>query len=276
MPAGARYLLPGAVAGIAVFAFSRVMIEPLVGRAVDYESAREHAEARLLGDGHDHGPELFTRAVQENVGSAVGIVAFCIAMSVLFAVVHTVMRTVLARRGLTPDPTALALSIGASMFVAIVLIPGLKYPANPPGIGLPDTMEARSSAFVAITIVSVVSAAVAVAAALAGSPRWGSRRAAAAAIIGYVAVMLGAMVLLPSFHEVPAPLTGPDGLAFDGFPAEVQAEFQLYSLLNQALMWLVIAATFGCLAALRRTGADRGLGAGQESWRRAVQSSVGG
>ncbi len=46
--------------------------------------------------------------------------------------------------------------------------------------------------------------------------------------------MLCAMVLLPSFHEVPGPLSGPDGLVLDGFPAEVLAEFRLYSLVNQA------------------------------------------
>jgi hypothetical protein len=38
----------------------------------------------------------------------------------------------------------------------------------------------------------------------------------------------------------------------DGFPAEVLALFRLYSLTNQALMWLVIGATFGCLAAQRK------------------------
>jgi hypothetical protein len=71
--------------------------------------------------------------------------------------------------------------------------------------------------------------------------------------------MLCAMALLPSFHEVPGPLSGPDGLVLDGFPAEVLAEFRLYSLVNQALMWLVIGVTWACLAALPRVSAkDRG------------------
>jgi hypothetical protein len=75
------YLVPGVAAGLVSFAFSRVLIEPLIGAAVDYEGAREHAS--LPGGGHEHGHELFSRSVQENVGAAVGIVAFAAVMGVL-------------------------------------------------------------------------------------------------------------------------------------------------------------------------------------------------
>ena len=240
-----RYLVPGAVAGLVSFGFSRLMIEPLIGAAVDYEGAREH----------EHGHELFTRAVQENVGAAVGVVMFGIVMGVLFAVAYTVMSAVLERRGVRSDPTGLALLLSAGMFAAIVLVPSLKYPANPPTVGLEETIGERSSTFLTITVISVVAACLAVAAGLAWSRRWGTWRATALAVGGYVAVMLCAMAVLPSFHEVPGPLTGPDGLVLSGFPAEVLAEFRLYSLLNLALMWLVIGVTSACLAALPRVAA---------------------
>jgi hypothetical protein len=243
------YLVPGAVAGVVAYAFSRVMIEPLIGAAVHYEGAREQIEAQLAGGNHDHGHELFTRAVQENVGAAVGVIAFGIAMGVLFAVAHTVTRGVLERRGFRPDPTGLALLLSAGMFVAIVLAPGLKYPANPPTVGLPDTIGARSSAFLTMTVISVVAAGLALTAGLAWSRQRGVWQATAVAVGGYTVVILIAMVLLPSFHEVPGPLAGPDGLVLDGFPAEVLAEFRVYSVTNQALMWLVIGATSAAAAA---------------------------
>ena len=247
------YLAPGAVAGVAAFAFSRVMIEPLISAAVDYEGAREHAEAQLAGGGdHDHGHELFTRAIQENVGAAVGVIAFGIAMGVLFAVAYTVIRGVLERRGLRPEAGALALLVAAGMFVAIALAPGLKYPANPPTVGLEDTIGARSSAFLTMTVLSVVAAGVALAVGLARARRWGTWRATGVAVAGYAAVILIAMTLLPNFHEVPGPIDGPDGLLLDGFPAEVLGEFRVYSLANQAMMWLVIGATWAALAAPTR------------------------
>lgn len=240
LDAAVRYLGPGAVAGIVSFAFSRVMIEPLIGAAVEYEGEREHA---LAGGGHEHGHELFTRAVQENVGAAVGVVVFGTVMGVLFALAYTVLE----HRGIRPDPTGVALSLSAGMFVAISLIPSLKYPANPPGVGLDDTVGERSSAFLMITAVSVVGACVAVGVGLAWARRWGAWRATAVAFGGYVAVMLCTMVLLPSFDEVPGPVAGPDGLVLGGFPADVLADFRVYSLLNQAIMWLVIGATSACL-----------------------------
>jgi len=263
IPSAIRFLVPGALAGFVAFAFSRVMIEPLIGAAVEYEGAREHASSQLSGGEHEHGHELFTRAVQENVGAAVGVVAFGVVMGVLFAVAYTMIRTVLERRGLTPDATGLALLISAGMFVAIVLMPSLKYPANPPTVGLEDTVGARSSAFLTITVISVVGACVAVAAGLAWSRRWGTWRATAVAVGCYVAVMLCAMALLPSFHEVPGPLSGPDGLVLDSFPAEVLAEFRLYSLVNQALMSLVVGVTWSCLAALPRAWANDALAVGR-------------
>jgi hypothetical protein len=255
MPSAMRFLVPGVAAGVVSFAFSRVLIEPLIGAAVDYEGAREHAESQLAGGDHDHGHEVFTRAVQANVGAAVGVVVFGIVMGVLFAVAYSMIRTVLERRGITPDPTGLALVLSAGMFAAVVLMPSLKYPANPPTVGLEDTIGERSSSFLAITVISVVGACVAVAAGLAWARRWGTWRATALAVGGYVAVMLCAMALLPSFHEVPGPLSGPDGLVLGGFPAEVLAEFRLYSLVNLALMWMVIGVTWACLAVLPRMSA---------------------
>src|ERR1700754_3063913 len=157
MPSAIRFLVPGAVAGVVAFAFSRVMIEPLIGAAVDYEGAREHAESLLASGDHEHGHELFTRAVQENVGAAVGVVVFGIVMGVLFAVAYTSIRAVLERRGVGPDPIGLALLL-------------------------------------ATTVISVGGACVAVAAGLAWSRRWGTWRTTALAFGGYIAVMVCAMV----------------------------------------------------------------------------------
>jgi hypothetical protein len=249
-PAAVRYLVPGVAAGLAAFAFSRVMIEPIIGAAVDYEGVRAHAEAQLIGGGHDHGHELFTRGVQQNFGAAVGVIAFSLVMGVLFAVAYATIRAALSRRGYNPDPSAMALLLSAGMFVAIALMPGLKYPANPPTVGLEETVAERSSTFLTITVISVVTAAVAVAAALAWSRRRGIWPAAALAGSAYLAVMVGAMVLLPNFDEVPGPLTGPDGIVLDGFPAAALADFRVFSLVNQGLLWLVIGATAACLTAL--------------------------
>lgn len=256
-PATLRYLIPGVVGGLVCFAFSRVMIEPLIGAAVDYEEAREHAEEHLVGGGHGHGHEIFSRSVQENIGAAVGVVAFTVVMGVLFGVAYTVIRAVLERQCAAVDPTGVALILSGAMFVAITLVPALKYPPNPPTVGLEETIGARSSTFLAITVISVLAGCAAAAAGLACSRRWGIWRATAVAVGGYVVIVLIAFATLPSFQEVPGPLAGPDGILINGFPAHVVAEFRTYSLLNQALMWLTIGVTWAGLSSHARSAARR-------------------
>ena len=73
--------------------------------------------------------------------------------------------------------------------------------------------------------------------------------------------MLCAMVPLPSFNEVPGTLSGSEGLLLDGFRAEVLANFRLYSLMNEALMWSFIGVTWVCLAALPRLSANQPVAA---------------
>ncbi|APE16541.1 CbtA family protein [Mycolicibacterium pallens] len=250
LPAAIRYLAPGVAGGIVCFAFSRVLIEPLIGAAVEYEAAREHAESRLAGDAHEHGHELFSRSVQENLGAAVGIIAFAVTMGVLFALSYRVIRTAIERRGGTVDPTGLALLVSAGMFAAIALVPSLKYPPNPPTVGVEETIGARSSAFLTITVISVLAACLAAAVGLAWSRRRGTWPATAMAVSGYLVAMLVACAWLPGFREVPGPISGPDGIVIDGFPAQVLADFRTYSLLNQALLWATIGATWACLSAL--------------------------
>ncbi|MEH3141254.1 MAG: CbtA family protein [Mycobacterium kyogaense] len=231
-----RYLLPGVVAGAVTFLVSRVLVAPLIDAAVDAEAALEHA----AGGEHAHAAELFTRSVQENVGAAVGVIGFGVVMGVLFAVAHTVVARSLATRGVAPNPTALALLLAGGMFVTIALVPALKYPANPPGVGLDDTVAERTSASLMMTILSVVVACAALAAVVVAAHRVPGWRLTGVAVLGYAAVMCVAAALLPSFHEVP-----------DGFPAETLADFRLYSVLIQAVLWAVIGSVWSWLAARR-------------------------
>lgn len=258
-----RHLLPGAVAGVAAFVFSRVMIEPLTGAAIDYEGEREHAEAHLAGahgHGHEHG-ELFSRAVQENLGAATGIVAFAVVMGVLYAVAYQVLQAVLERRGHRPDPVTTALLLAAGMGLAVTVLPALKYPANPPGVGVDDTVAERSSAFLTVTAVSALAAVVAVGVAVRWAREWGVWRAVGAAVGGYLAVMLVVFAAAPSFHEAPGPLhDAGGGLVFRGFPAELLADFRMYSLLNHVLLWLVIGVVFAALVSRTRSTDAEALG----------------
>jgi|SRR5690242_7804223 len=234
----------GLIAGLASFGYARLQISPLIEEAIGYEEARTHAESSLTGD-HGHAHEVFTRALQENVGAGVGTLVFGVVMGALFAVAFSLLLAAFRRHGVAVDPRAAAVLLAVVAFVSSTMIPALAYPPNPPGVGLEDTIGDRTTAYLTVVVAAVSLATVAVSVGLRIVTRFGGWRSAIVAAVGYLVGMATVVVLLPSFHEVPGPMTGSGGeIVFPGFPAEVLSEFRIDSLLTQAILWFVIAAGF--------------------------------
>src|SRR5437660_1493668 len=125
-------VLAGAVAGLVAFVFARIFAEPFIDKAIHYESGRDAAQA-LLDKAAGVPPDVaasspFSRTVQANLGIGVGMILFGAAMGALFAVVYAIC---LGRVG-NLQPRSIALCVAAAGFVALFLVPFIKYPANPP------------------------------------------------------------------------------------------------------------------------------------------------
>jgi predicted cobalt transporter CbtA len=240
-------LLAGMIAGVTCFVFARLQIAPLIAAAIDYEEGRSHAEAAMTGEhGHEH--EVFTRAVQENFGSAAGVVAFAVIMGALFAVVLTVVAAALRRHRIDADLRSVATATAAAAFLSASLIPFVAFPSNPPGVGQPGSAGDRTSAYLTLVVVSVALAGTAFAVGLRLAPRLGGWQATVASTFGYVGAAAAAAMFSPRFDETPGPLTDGDGvIQFPGFPADLLAEFRVDSLLTQAIMWSVVGAVFAVL-----------------------------
>jgi hypothetical protein len=259
-----RGFAAGALGGLLAFAFGRVVAEPLIQRAIDYAKGREAAEnalrraAGLAAAAPD--PELFSRGLQRNLGFGVGMVLFGIAMGGLLAVAY-----VLVTRGMRPTvrPRTVALAIAAAGFAAVFLLPFLKYPANPPGVGHPDTIHARGSLYLAIVGISVVSVIGAALAARRLMRRLGSWNATLPAVLGLAVWLAIVMKILPSLGhlhsnqaqfgnlatETPQPLRNRSGtIVYPAFPADVLYQFRLYAVIAQLILWGTIGVAFGALA----------------------------
>ncbi|MBB4684119.1 CbtA family protein [Amycolatopsis jiangsuensis] len=265
-----RGLLAGALGGLLAFVFARVFAEPLVQSAIDYEAGRDEAQAALDKAAglpvETEGPEVFSRAVQGNLGIGVGMVLFGVAMGALFAVVYTVL---LGRTGRI-RARALATLIAGAGFLTLYLVPFLKYPANPPAVGHPGTIGARTGLYLLMVAASVLFL---VAALLVGrrlAPRLGTWNATLVAGAAFVVLSAILMAVLPSLGELsgaagsetPLPLRDPAGrIVYPGFPADTLAEFRLYSVLAQVILWTTIALVFGPLAerVLRRDAPVRAV-----------------
>lgn len=241
-------VVAGLVAGLGAFAFSRVQIAPLIDQAVTYEDDRSHAVAALTGE-HGHGHEVFSRGIQENVGAAVGTTAFAVVLGALFAVACTVVMAMLRRRRLEVGPGRVAAGVAGVAFIAVGVLPLLAYPPNPPGVGQADSAGARTLAYLALLTVSVAAAWIALAIALRLTQHMRPSQAGVACALGYSVVMAVTIGLLPSFDEIPGPLTDPSGaITFAGFPAGLLADYRISTLAVQAVMWAGIGIVFGLAA----------------------------
>ncbi|PQP43436.1 MULTISPECIES: CbtA family protein [Mycolicibacterium] len=222
----------GALAGLSAFVYARVQVTPLIAQAIDYEEERSHTLAGITGE-HSHGHEVFTRAVQENVGAGVGVIGFGMVVGVLFAVAYAMVSASLsARRGST-DSRWPATALSVVGLIAVSLVPFLVYPANPPGVGQEETAGQRTVAYLALLVVSVAAVALLAAVALRFAPRVGTWTSVIGASWAYVGVIALAATILPRVDEVPA-----------GFPADLLYEFRLQSALTAAVMWMVLGTAF--------------------------------
>ncbi|OCB29630.1 cobalt transporter [Mycobacterium malmoense] len=238
-----RGLLAGAIGAVLAFAFARLCAEPVIGRAIAFEEGRTDAEN--AHGVHEHGAELFSRGVQSGAGLGFGVLIFGVAMGALFGVLFCVV----ASRVTSVGPQTLSLLLAAGAFVAVYLVPFVKYPPNPPAVGQAGTIAARTGWYLAMVAASVTLAVAAVWLARPLTARLGTWNGRLLAAGGYVAAVALVMALLPSLDETPAPLRDASGaISYPGFPADVLYEFRLLALATQLVLWAAIGVVFATFA----------------------------
>ncbi len=246
-----RYLLlgmlAGLIAGILAFGVGRVWGEPPVAAAIALEEAasaaeaepHDHAtdaapgtEAAAPAHSHSHGDEeaLVSRETQAGFGLLTGMAVFGAGLGGLFALAFAFVQGRFSQLSARGTAAAMA-AIG---YVTVVLVPFLKYPANPPAVGHGETIGLRTQMYFAMVALSLVAMIVSVAVARSGADRW---RSGVIGGVAYLVLMVAAGMVLPTINEVPA-----------GFPGDLLWQFRTISLLVEAVLWAGIGVVFGLLA----------------------------
>lgn len=274
-----RGALAGAVAGVLAFVFAKIFAEPVINKAIAYESRRDDvlnalnkAAGRPL---EPDGPEIFSRGIQSTVGIATGLIAFSIAMGALIAVAYILLHGRFAVR-----PRNLVWMIAGFGFLGVFLLPYVKYPANPPAIGHTFTITTRGQLYLGMVAGSLVLLGLATVLAYQLAKRMDTVLAVVLAGLAFLVVFGVLIGTLPSLGdlsanisathdfgfarastETPQPITNilghslnvdgrtvaPGQILLPGFDADVLWKFRWYSLLNQVLIWTTIALIFGAL-----------------------------
>ncbi|WP_280233404.1 CbtA family protein [Nocardia cyriacigeorgica] len=247
-----RGLLAGLIAGLLAGTVGYFVGEPNVEAAIAIEEAGAAAESAHTeggahadegaGGGHSHGDDgeaLVSRSGQK-AGQFLALGLAGMAFGAIFGAVAHVARRYTALSG-----PKLAFGLGIGGWAAIVAVPFFKYPANPPAVGDPETINDRTLLWVAAVLLGLVAvgAGVYVWKLLAG--RLDTVRLTAGVGTFVLLATIGYLVL-PGVNEVGA-----------DFPASLLWEFRVSSLAVSTTLWACLGLGYAILTEFAdRTGAS--------------------
>ena len=213
-----RGLAAGLLAGLLAGLFAYLFAEPVLDRAIELENAA-----------HGHSEQVFDRGEQK-AGLILATALYGTSVGALFGLLSAFFR----RRYRSEWRRSLALA--GAVFLGSVLLPFLKYPPNPPGVGAdPATLTTRTLAYLAMITLGMLAvlAAWRFARGLEGASPPVRDLTAAGVLLALFAFLYVAM---PDFG-------GTGGHA----PADLVWDFRLSSLGTQAVLWAGIGCAFGLL-----------------------------
>lgn len=221
-----RGMLAGLAAGLLTFSCAKFLGEPQVDHAISFEQKMDEAK------GEAPEPELVSRHTQAGLGLFTGVMVYSTAVGGLFALVFAFLQ---GRVG-SLSPRALAGFLALGGFVALVLAPMLKYPANPPSVGNPDTIGFRTELYFLMLAISVAAMVFSLKVRRYAVRKIGAWNGSIAAAVLFIVIIALVDSGLPIIDEVPA-----------AFPAMLLWKFRLAALGMQVILWSTIGLVFGAL-----------------------------
>jgi hypothetical protein len=228
----------GLLAGLLAGLFAFFVGEPVLDRAIGLEAAAGHSHEGAEA-GHSHEEEVVGRTTQK-VGLFFATGLFGVTVGGIFGLAYAYFRG----RMSSGTEWVRSLSLTAAIFAGAFLIPFLKYPANPPTVGDPTTIGARTAAYFAMVGLSLLAVLAAWRVARMLRERGVSAPARHVSVgLGLVLAVAALFVVMP---EAPSP---------GGFPAGLLWDFRLSSFGTQLVFWTGLGVAFGllCERAERRT-----------------------
>ncbi|MEX3810457.1 CbtA family protein [Paraburkholderia sp. BR13439] len=232
-----RGMFAGIVAGLLTFAFARIVGEPQVDQAISFE------EKAAAARGEAPEPEIVSRETQAGLGLLTGVVTYGAAFGGLFSLVFAYAY---GRAG-SLSVRALSAWLALGAFIAIVVVPNIKYPANPPSVGDPDTIGARTGLFFLMIAISLATMVFSLKVRRRAAAKLGAWNGSIVAGLVFVVIIAAVQLSMPVINEVPAT-----------FPAVLLWKFRVAAIGMQVVMWTAIGLLFGAMverSAFMRTNA---------------------
>jgi predicted cobalt transporter CbtA len=223
-------VIAGLIAGAVISGFHSLLIEPVIERAIALEE--QHSQTH----GEAHAEPVVDRGTQR-WGLVLGFMVYGAIWGLLVgALMYLIQGWQPTTWSIVKYGFVLAVLVGWS----VALLPFLKYPANPPGVGETETVGYRQALYLGFIGLSVVGTALAVGlfrllnrrtwAPSQGRGRW---LLVAAFYVIYAAAIYAALPANPDPIEMPADLVW---------------TFRLISFVGLMLFWMILGGVFGWFA----------------------------
>ena len=214
-------LLAGAIAGTILGAINQVAVEPYIDHAVELEMQNTNQSSQIINPAEFTAYRLWQRGGEIVAGTILGLSIGSL-FGIVFAYTHSSVPG--------SNNKKKALIVASIMWFVLFLMPALKYPANPPAVGDPETIYYRQSLYVAFLVISGFSAL-----GLAFLYRkMGALNIKKAVIpVAYAAIISGAYLAMPAN---PDPINAPMDLVMG---------FRITSAITISMFWGLLGVIFG-------------------------------
>jgi len=220
-------LLSGAIAGTILGVLNQAIVEPHIDRAISIETEIAVKEGEVIDPVALQNYRLWQKGGEIAAGTVLGI-----SLGALFGIVFVYSRPLLLQR--SNNNIRKALILAGIMWFVLFLVPALKYPANPPAVGNPETIYYRESLYLGLVAVSGFSAlGLALLYRKYGNKVPNNRNKFIIVLIIYAAIIVGAFYILPP---------SPDKISV---PQDLVQDFRVTSVLTMSIFWGLLAITFG-------------------------------
>ncbi len=214
-------LMAGLIAGVAAAGFHSLLTEPVIDRAIEIEEQSSQAQGEALKE------PVVSRPAQK-AGLVLGLLLYGGTWGLLLGVVLH-----LSRDWFPPwSDSRCGLTLVAVLGWSAAVFPFLKYPANPPGVGDPETIGYRQLLFLSFLALSVTGTTLFFR--LLSFPSL--RRNWIWPVLGYILYLVLIYLLLPG---------NPDAVEM---PPDIVWKFRALSLVGLFVFWGVLGGAFAWLS----------------------------
>lgn len=216
-------LISGAIAGTIFGLINLALVEPYLDRAIGIEVQNTVSAGEDVNPIEHVNYRFWQKGGEVAAGTILGM-SFGALLGIVF---------VFGRKIIPGSNIRKALVLSGIVWLVIFLVPAIKYPANPPTVGDPDTINYRQYLFISFILISGFTAL--------GLSLLYTKMKAKSSLkfltisIIYTIIMINAFIFVPpNSDEITAPMDLVNG-------------FRIMSMLTMTVFWVVLGITFGLI-----------------------------